>query len=246
MGKASILFSGDERMTLNKAILLYGGNSSFATIHDVGTDKKNGSTILMQGEPLTHVVISEIMRGLGQSVQIGAFLPPHILSVGHNSVVWWLKPASRKVFFRCSDVEKGIGEESAETSHPGLVFAVNESGWSVFAVKGNERPEASTPLYLSPYFNVSSNGAICTGTVDVPKNYSAESTFLWDKAFFDSAFSHPNVKPPQKLVDYKGGSYKFWRHMLDGKFKKFPEKVLVPVDSTVEKFIKAVGRGGWL
>lgn len=242
--KASVTISGDARMTLNKAILLYGNTTAFATIHDMRIDKKNGGASLMQGEPLTHASIAKILMDIGQSIQIGAYLPPHILSVGHNSVVWWLKPANRRVYFRCSGEGKAIGMEAAETPHPGLVFAVNEKTWYVFAVKGNDRPEASTPLYLSPYFNVSVNGAICTGTTDVPRDYSAASTALWDKAFFESAFSHPNVHPPAKLVNFKGGSYIFWRAMLDGKFKKFPERVLVPAKKTVEQFINDVTIGG--
>lgn len=243
--EASTLLSGDKRMSLSKAILIYGDNntSSYATIHDIKIDAADGRSSLKQGVPLDLLAITQIMKGLGESEHIGAYLPPHILSAGHNSVVWWLKPATRRVHFRCTGEKGGIGEESAEMPQPGLVFAVKEQSWSVFAVKGCERPDADTPLYLSPYFNVSSSGAICIGTANVPRDYSAASTSLWDKAFFESAFSHPNVHPPLKLVKYRGGSYKFWRHMLDGKFKEFPENVLVSAGQTVEQFIKSVNGG---
>jgi len=243
--KGSVSMSGDESMLLTKAILLYGtaNNSSYATIHDIRIDKKNGSPNLLQGDPLSHSALAEIMRDLSQSVQIGAFLPPHILSVGHNSVVWWMKPSKRMTFFHCNGDDRCIGKESAVIPTPALVFGVNESGWYVFALKGDERPQADTPLYQCPYFNVSLNGAICIGTTDIPKDYSADSTVLWDKAFFDSAFSHPNVHHPAKLVEFKSGSYRFWRSMLDGKWKKrFPEQVLVPKEKTVGDFIEAVNQ----
>jgi PRTRC genetic system protein B len=242
--KATVSMTGEARMTLNKAILLYGEQTSFATVHDIRIDKKNGGSIMMQGEPLTNSAIAQLLMHLGKSEQIGSFLPANILSVGHNSVVWWLKPATRRVFFRCDNEKTVIGIEAAETPHPGLVFAVNESTWYVFAVKGSDRPEPDTPLYLSPYFNVNEQGVICTGTTDIPRDYTAASTALWDRGFFDSAFSHPNIHPPRKLVDYKGGAYAFWRKMLDGKFKKFPEQVLVKSERTVEQFIKHVTLGG--
>ena len=39
-------------------------------------------------------------------------------------------------------------------------------------------------------------------------------------------FSHPNHPKP---VNYKGGIHAFSRDLLDGKFRKFPERVLRPI-----------------
>ena len=53
----------------------------------------------------------------------------------------------------------------------------------------------------------------------------------WNDAFFGSFFTHPNVHG--KLVTYKGGAFKFWRDMLDGRHGEFPEHVLVPAKRTL-------------
>ena len=42
-------------------------------------------------------------------------------------------------------------------------------------------------------------------------------------SFWSSAFSHPNK---MKAVNYKGGLHAFSVDLLDGKFKKFPERYL--------------------
>ncbi len=242
MGNAGISFNQDSSVTLNKAILLYGERSNaYATIHDIKLDKKTGAASLTEGGAITHSALNEIMKGLSQSIQIGGYLPPHILSVGHNSVVWWLESAKQPVHFKCDG--KVIGNESAIVPNPSLILAVNGSNWYVVAVKGNKRPLADTELFQAPYFNVWEGAKICIGNVNIPKDYSAKSTELWNKAFFDSAFTHPNIHAPNGLVKYKGGAYKFWRDMLDGKFKRFPEQVLVPMNITLEGFINSVNRG---
>jgi len=53
----------------------------------------------------------------------------------------------------------------------------------------------------------------------------------WNEAFLRSYFTHPNG--PGKLVRYRGGAYAFWREMLDGRFRRFPERVLVDVKMTL-------------
>ena len=45
------------------------------------------------------------------------------------------------------------------------------------------------------------------------------------------------------LVNLKSGPYKFWKSMLDGKHKIFPNKVLVPMGGTLKDFIKKVSGG---
>lgn len=236
--RCRIRMEGAQEMQLRRAILLYEGyQSSFATVHKVS--QNNGVPVLDVGEAMSLASLASIAMSLGTSAHIGKFLRPEILSVGMNSVVWWIKPDFRRVWFNCSN-NKTIGVESAETPHPGLVMAVVSDRWYVFAVKGDTRPEADTLLYQAPYFNVWTNGLICTGSTQVPEDVSASNIASWETAFFSSAFSHPNVHAPDKLLKYRGGEYKFWRHMLDGRFKDFPEKVLVASDLTVEGFIQEV------
>ena len=78
-------------------------------------------------------------------------------------------------------------------------------------------------------------GAICHGNVGVPDCAIAQRIEAWNTAFFGSFFTHPNVQ--KGLVKYRGGSYRFWKDMLDGKFKSFPQRVLVPLNATLGELL---------
>ena len=108
------------------------------------------------------------------------------------------------------------------------------------------RVDKATPLFQAPYFNVYGTGAICQGNVDVPTGGFAGSVAdrieAWNKAFFDSFFTHPNTQGP--LVNYKGGPYRFWRDMLDGRHAVFPESALVPLGTSLAKVLDRRGPDG--
>lgn len=226
--------SGTEEFTLNKAILVYAGNGgqpACATVHDIDIDR-NGKATVLAGVAATVQSVAEIATLLTRQIKTGGFLPANILSVGIDSLVWWIPPARRRVFVQSEELG---GERSAEVPHPGLVFRVDGVGnWWVYAVKGKDRPTPDTPLYLAPFFNVYVNGEICTGNVSIPKGSTTDTISAWEKAFFDSYFTHPNAA---KLVNYKGGAYCFWDAMLKGKFKRFPEKVLVKMEQTLSALL---------
>lgn len=40
-----------------------------------------------------------------------------------------------------------------------------------------------------------------------------------------------------KLLRYRGGSYAFWRDMLDGRLTRFPERVLVDIKTTLGQLL---------
>ena len=94
-------------------------------------------------------------------------------------------------------------------------------------------------MFRAPYFNVWESGQICVGNVDLPERATAEKLDEWTSAFFDSWFTHPNVH--NNLVRYRGGAYRFWRDMLDGKHVVFPERTLVDLDRTLGEALQSRG-----
>lgn len=247
MATASTAFENEEVMHLQASVMLYGNGhgASFATAHNVFFDDK-GSPCLLEGHPLTMEILNDMLNAVSKGAEsmhsFKGYLPENVLAVGVSSIVWWLPSSDRNVSFKCKD--ELIGNASGKTPHPALVFSVNNSGnWSVFAIKGNKRPTPETPLWQAPYFNTYGNGNICQGSTIVPKGATADQVEAWNKAFFASSFSHPNVHQPQKLMKYKRGPYQFWRDMLDGSFKKFPQSVLVATEYTLEGFIESTLNG---
>ncbi len=148
------VFAGStaEAVNLKHAILLY---ETIATVHDV--ELKGGKQpVIKPGELATKEGLISALRALLPETERGTgLLTENILATGVDHMVWWVKPATREVWFSCKDIG---GERHAPVPNPGLVMVVCKSGWYVFAVKGKDRPTPETELFQVPYFNVWTGG----------------------------------------------------------------------------------------
>jgi PRTRC genetic system protein B len=237
----SIRTQTDGILRLDHAVLLYHGasGSAFATVHAV--DDVEGEPVIGAGQAMTPRAALDLARALGRSVAHGGFLPETVLYMDGDLLVWWLPPGRRHIAFRAEGHEEQLGavERGETVPQPGLVFAASTRVWKVWAVKGNNRPTPATPLFQAPYFNVYASGDICQGNVPMPEGTTAEKIGAWNDAFLHSYFTHPNAQG--KLVRYPAGAYGFWRDMLDGKFKRFPERVLVDAKTTLQTLLGMKG-----
>lgn len=232
--KSGIHTTSSETLKLTKAVLFYrGSKQAYATINDI-IESDDGQQHIGAGVAATAESVGELATLLVNYVSLGGFLPKTVLSVGISSVVWWCPPSTRRLWFKSDK----IGCRSAETPQPGLIFSVSEKGWSVWAVKGSKRPNPDTKLYQAPHFNVYKSGAICTGSVICPESSTQESLTAWEEAFFGSFFTHPNVHGKDELVKHKGGAFAFWKMMVEGQHKKFPETALVNLEMTLGDLLK--------
>lgn len=219
---------------LRRAVLIYDGQqgSALATVHDI--EEVDGEPVIGAGQAMTPRAAMELARALLKRAAHGGFLPETVLYMEGDLIVWWVPPARRHIAFRVGreHAEALGGLERGETvAHPGLVFAASSRVWKVWAVKGASRPTPATALYQAPYFNVNAQGSICQGNAPVPEGTTVEKIAAWNDAFMRSYFTHPNGAG--KLVRYRGGAYVFWKDMLDGRFRRFPERVLVDVKTTL-------------
>ncbi|WP_126447959.1 PRTRC system protein B [Sulfuricystis multivorans] len=219
---------------LRTAILLYETHGyphiSYATIHPVDCGDDNGPPVIRAGRPADRSSLKAVCASLLKSSRVrSGVLADNILSVGLEHVVWWQRPGKRTYFFDCRPSAEGsvnVGKRAGIGPTPGIVFVAKDQSMWAYAVKGNNRPDADTQLYHLPAMNVWEDGKICTGSMPIPENTLAESVSAWEKSFWDSNFSHPNHPKP---VNYKGGIHQFCIDLLDGKFKKFPQRVLRPI-----------------
>lgn len=221
---------------LQSAILLYGSggyrSTTYATIHDVDVGDGDAAPVIRAGRPVDKVALREVIGGLMDASRVrSGILPDNILSIGADFVVWWERPCERTYYFDCRSHgfdgdAPSVGKRAGKGLTPGLVFVARNQQMMVFAVKGNERPNADTPLFNAPLMNVYSDGRVCTGSMPLPESTMGDSVATWSKSFWESHFSHPNHP---KVVKFKGGIHAFTNDLLDGKFRKFPERVLVPV-----------------
>lgn len=209
----------------------------YATVHDVTV--QNGLPQLGRGVAVAKDGLMALFRGLDpERMEVAKITPTRVLTQGSRWMVWYCPPGRRRVWFKA----KGLGERSGEVPLPGLLFAIGPDAWYVFALKSGRRPGQSTKLYQSPFYNVWADGRICTGSMQQPTEAARHDPQAWEKAFFESYFSHPNIHQGP-LVRYRGGGTAFWKAMLDGKkFEKFPADVLVDNGMTVEKLLRAINR----
>ena len=227
----------DGILRLAQAVLIYRGasDSALATVHEV--EEVDGEPVILAGQAMTPRAAIQLARALGKSVAHGGFLPETVLYMDGDLLLWWVPPAKRHIVFRAPEL--GAAERGEVVPHPGLVLAASSRVWKVWAVKGKSRPTLQTPLFQSPYFNVWEGGDICRGNVQVPEGTTTEKIAAWNAAFLGSFFTHPNSKG--RLVRYRGrdggGAFTFWRDMLDGRFKKFPERVLIDAKTTLGQLL---------
>ena len=256
-----------ERPTwrLRKAVLIYlpenvspfgarDGVGAYATLHPVIADQPD--VRLGAGVPATREACADIARALGAAAQLGGFVPPNLLYLGARSIIWWRPPGRARVFFDTTGTVAGdqygdpkgaqlLGKTNGMAAHPGLVFAVAGRQWYVYALPDDVRPHAGTTLWRAPYFNVYADGQICTGNVRLPESLSAATLRQFEKAFFDSEFTHPNVRGKEKLLHYAHGPYDFWAGLLKRPDDLgFPVNNLVKMNLTLERLAKKLENGG--
>lgn len=239
MSSVHIGTTGDTELALRNAVLLYRSRDSgavYATLHDVDCEGRSAPQILA-GRPMTLPELATFASAAAGRTAYHGFISERVLYVGPNTVAWWVPASRRRVWFR-SDAP--LGTASGDTDHPGLVFVAHADHWYVFAVRGTDRPTATTPLYRAPYFNVWATGGICTGNVDLPGQPGPAAIAAYESAFFRSHFTHSNYHGTP-AVKRRGGITQLWRDLLDG--VDFPPNCLIARKETLAAAITRITKG---
>ena len=222
----SIDVGSELELKLYQALLLYRndhGNRSMATVHGVVQKESDGTPLLGPGQLLSTGASRELTKQLGTSCP-AEFLPETVVARTPELIAWWTSAAPRHMFFR-------DGSELADISgkifpHPALLFVVRNGVLFVRALLQNRRPDADTRLAAAPYWNIDTNGAVCAGTMRIPKSVTVASISAWQQAFFQSEFTHPGGAG--RLTKRKGGTAALWKS-LTGK-EVFPISTLIEME----------------
>lgn len=242
-----IQISSGEQSTLRltHALLLYkggdgNGSVEYSSLHPIEESKRGA--VIGAGHPTSKAALAGILKDLSPKKNtLFDIIPSGMISSGPHHLVWYCKPQTRQVWFRNDRLG---GEVSAPVPHPGTVFVLFRDDWYVFAVKSQYRPDEEDELYIAPYFNVWEGGKICTGNVTLPKGKQRWNTVAWEEAFYRSFFTHINGHEKTGIVSFSGGAFAFWKKMLNGKYKTFPERHLVPTGATLSKTLTAIFKEG--
>jgi PRTRC genetic system protein B len=174
--------------------------------------------------------LRELTNRLGTGCPVEV-LPQEVLARTPDMLAWWTPAASRTMFFR---VKSELADVSGKFfPHPALLFAVSHGVLHVRALAASCRPNNSTMLAAAPYWNIDDNGAVCAGTMRVPKSLTVASIAAWQQAFFQSEFTHPGGAG--RLTKRRGGTAALWKG-LAGK-ALFPQSMLVEMEP-LEEYLK--------
>jgi PRTRC genetic system protein B len=226
----------NHRFELREALLVYGDRQkSFITRHDV-TLQKDAPPTLGPAQPLTVSFVESLVRSLSGSS--GAeVLPENILAKSDRMIAWWSPAQRRQMFYQNS--EGMVADLNGRTfPQPPLVWRVDSGDLMIRAVTDNKRPQAGTKLTVAPFWNLSDNGRVCTGSMRRPDGASVSSIADWERGFYESAFTHANVG---RLTRHPEGFEGLWSG-LAGKRRPFPRETLIALPQTLAQFVRGERR----
>jgi PRTRC genetic system protein B len=184
------------------------------------------------------IALSELMQSTQELqnnfLQCKGVIPQaliHINSQTNGYAVWYTPPKETDLFFNDS-----LGIPSGKTKIPALLWKATKERLQVFALKGRSKPNANTALYHAPIFNVSSDGSVCMGTVNINidrQTHLEQLMAQWESYFFNSYFTHTLGSHRH----CKNNLVQLWQEQV-GTGREFPQGELIKNGKTLKDLIR--------
>jgi len=194
-------------------------------------DDDTGGTRILPGRPLTVADARALLETLlGERTSDLRWTPPNLLASGDAALVWSVPGRVRPMCFR----GKEDGPLRLDVPWPTLVFAATDGAIRLAAIKSRGRPTARTPLFHAPLWNVYADGRVCLGSASVPHLDGIDAVPGYERAIFDTLFSHGNFRGNLAYRQDRGETsdrdhLRFWRALARAKATRFPPAALVPM-----------------
>jgi PRTRC genetic system protein B len=217
---------------LHDALLVYRGHgSSFVTRHEI-TQSGNAPPVLGPAQPLTVAFIDSLVRSIGGNIK-PEILPENVIARSDRMIAWWTPQCRRVMFYKNSEGKAKLLNGKVFPQPP-LVWQVCEGNLRIRALVENKRPAVQTRLAVAPFWNLSHDGSVCTGSMRRPESASVSAIASWEQGFYESNFTHSNVG---RLTRHKGGFDALWG-ALANKRVPFPKDSLIQLPETLSQFIQ--------
>ncbi len=205
------------------------------TRHEV-TLQKDAPPSLGPAHPLTLSFVESLVRSLS-GASTAEVLPDNVLAKGDRMISWWTSACRRQMFYEspAQDVTQLNGRTF---SQPPLVWRVENGDLKIRALAENKRPKPNTTMAVAPFWNLSEDGGVCTGSMRRPNRAAVASIAEWERGFYESAFTHANVG---RLTRHSGGFEGLWTELAD-KRKRFPITSLIRLPQTLAQFVRGERR----
>lgn len=145
--------------------------------------------------------------------------------------IWYTAPQKVHLLFK-----KKTGILSGDAWVPAMVWKANKEELAVYAIQTKGKPDADTPLFHAPFFNIYKTGKVCMGTVDIEidKDFCLEDFIeQWESYFWNSYFSHllDNFSPVKTKIG------QLWQQQVNTD-KPFPSDALIKYGKTLKDLIQ--------
>lgn len=230
--QVNISIGHNRRFELHDALLVYGDRQdSFVSRHRV-TTHDDAPPSLGPAEPLTVAFIESLVRSLGGN-SAAEVLTENILAKGNRMICWWT-PARRRQMFYANSEGKAAALNGCIFPQPPLVWRVDGGSLKIRALLEDRRPLAETHLAVAPFWNLSDDGHVCTGSMRRPDSAAVAAVIDWEKGFYESAFTHANVG---RLTRHDAGFEGLWNDLEDSD-TPFPIRMLISLPQTLAQFVR--------
>jgi len=234
--KIQVSIGENHNFELREALLVYGDRQrSFVTRHEVARNK-DAPPSLGPAQPLTMTFVESLVRSLHGS-STAEVLPENILAKTDRMIAWWTPQKRRQMFYQNS--EGRLGALNGSTfSQPPLIWRADGGDLMIRALLENKRPDGTTKLAVAPFWNLSDDGRVCTGSMRRPDGSSVATIPAWERGVYESAFTHSNVG---RLTRHEGGFEGLWTGLAN-KRKPFPRETLIVLPQTLTQFVRGERR----
>ena len=231
----------DEHYQLARALLLYEQKRdyqhapAFVSVHDIQRHERGAA--LAVGRLLSERELLELLTRLTGKGAL-RYLPPHVLAASSAGIAWFASAQQRPLFFNTSNFGASRADpylDETISGHaypvPALLFIAGSAGLRLYALDRDERPTPDTRLYRAPFYNLFSDGRVCSGSMPRPTGVTPERTSDYERAYFGSYFSHPNAAPLLNPSAWGGTYGEAWARARE--LERFPSEWLVEQGMTL-------------
>jgi PRTRC genetic system protein B len=209
---------------------------TYVESYDIG---KHGNPI--NAHPLSVMEMTALSRLLQTTqelqttyLQTMGIIPQKVIYVNAQNngyAIWYTPTQEADLFFTDS-----LGIPSGKMKIPALLWKAAKESVQVYALKGKAKPNADTLLYYAPFFNLSADGRVCMGTVNININRQTHLEHFmaqWETYFFNSYFTH-TISNHRHC---KGNLVQLWQQQA-GTGRDFPQSELVKNGKTIKDLIR--------
>lgn len=219
------------------ALLLYNGantaNRAMVTIHTVA--RGPGRYVLLPGKPANAPALFQLLSHFNPAIGYQGLLPANLLRYTPTELLWHCPSRVEPIYFQTAHTELNA-ISGRRVRHPHLLFHATRRNLYVAALPDAQRPSLQTNLLRAPYFNVSAEGRVCLGSMSAPRGNQPEAIAQWERAFFRSAFTHPQGGAFQ-ITSHPGGHSGLWLEQAAQTGREFPAQHLVELKMTLNQWL---------